>query len=528
MNRFSWMLVSGLAVVVWALFAPAVSLVPRAAAPGSNNRLAGVSGPAGVAPWTVGSGVAIALAQGAGCQYILGFLALYQLIPNVMGPCTENETPSPNGDSLQRTANGLAVYRKADNWTAFTDGFRTWINGPSGLQSRLNTERFAWEGDSGAAGTTVVPDRGAGTFNPAAISLRLEATYRGLTDPVAAVHAGDGSGRLFIVERRGTIRIASGGSVSSALFLDVRSLVRASGQEQGLLGLAFHPRFAENGLLYVNYTDTAGHTVIVRYSVQRGNRDLADTGSAQAILRIEQPAANHNGGNLVFGPDGFLYIGMGDGGGAGDQFRNAQNGQALLGKMLRIDVDRPSGGQPYGIPPSNPFVSTAGMRPEIWATGLRNPWRYSFDRVTGDLYIADVGQNAYEEIDFQPAGGAGGQNYGWPRMEGQHCYPSGNACDRSGLTMPIAEYPRSGGCSVTGGYVYRGRAQPQLVGAYLYGDYCTGKIWSLHRDAAGNWVNTELLDSNVQVSSFGEDEAGEMYVTGLGDGTIYHVVAQPR
>ena len=464
----------------------------------------------------------VARAQEAGCQYVLGFLALYQLVPGMMGPCAGNETPSPNGDSLQQTANGLAVYRQADNWTAFTDGFRTWINGPFGGQSRLNTERFAWEPDASTAG--MAP---AATFDPAKVALRLEPVLRGLNGPVDIVNAADGSGRLYVVEKRGVIRLVNGGALAAAPFLDIQALVRSSGSEQGLLGLAFHPRYVQNGLFYVDYTDANGNTRVARYTA-RSSRDSADPASAQIILSIVQPAANHNGGNLVFGPDGYLYIGTGDGGGAGDQYRNAQNGQALLGKMLRLDVDHPDGGRAYGVPADNPFVGNPAMRPEIWFTGLRNPWRYSFDRATGDLYIADVGQNIYEEVDFVAAGTRGGLNFGWPRMEGLHCFSPATGCDRSGLELPVAEYNHDLGCSITGGSVYRGRANPQLAGAYLFGDYCTGRIWSLHRDSAGNWIRAELLKTNVAISSFGEDEAGEVYVAGLGDGVVYRVAASPR
>ena len=212
----------------------------------------------------------------------------------------------------------------------------------------------------------------------------------------------------------------------------------------------------------------------------------------------------------------------------GDQFRNAQNTQVLLGKLLRLDVDRPAGNLPYGIPADNPYASGAGgNRPEIWAYGLRNPWRYTFDRGTGDLYIADVGQNVYEEINVQPAG-SGGQNYGWPRMEAAHCFPETTRCDMAGLTVSVAEYSHSDGCSVTGGYVYRGPAYPQLTGAYIFGDYCSGRIWTLYRPAGGQWVKTQALQSTVQISSFGEDEAGEIYATGLSDGRIYRVAATAR
>jgi glucose/arabinose dehydrogenase len=464
----------------------------------------------------------------AGCQYVLGFRALYEMIPDIMGPCVANEEPAPNGDSLQQTANGLAVYRKSDNWTAFTDGHRTWINGPFGLQTRLNSERFPWEQDAGGAGTTLAeqPAPPAAGFNPAAVALRLDPAWRGLRGPVGLTHAGDGSGRLFVVEKAGTIRVIRNGTVLNGTFLDIRDRVRSEGYEQGLLGLAFHPQFAQNGHFYVNYTDRSGHTMVVRFTARPGS-DTAETNSAQTVLRIEQPAANHNGGHLLFGPDGYLYIGMGDGGGGGDQFGTAQNPSALLGKMLRIDVGRTDGGRNYAIPADNPFAGRSGWRPEIWAYGLRNPWRYSFDRATGDLYIADVGQNRYEEVNFQPAG-VGGQNYGWPRMEASHCFRPATGCDTSGLTMPIGEYGRSGGISITGGHVYRGAAQSLLRGAYVFGDFGSGIVWTLHRDPAGNWVQTQMVDTNAQISSFGEDEAGELYVASLGDGTIYRVVASPR
>jgi glucose/arabinose dehydrogenase len=346
----------------------------------------------------------------------------------------------------------------------------------------------------------------------------------GLRAPTAIAAAPDGSGRLYVTEKAGTIRIVRGTTLVAEPFLDIRTLVGSSGSEQGLLGLAFHPRYTDTRTFFVNYTDRNGDTVVARYRVS-ADPERADPVSATVILTVRQPAANHNGGHLAFGPDGKLYIGLGDGGGAGDRFGNAQNPATLLGKMLRIDID---GGEPYAIPPDNPFRDRPGYRPEIWALGLRNPWRYSFDRATGDLYIADVGQNAYEEINFQPAASKGGENHGWPRMEGTHCYPAGAACERSGLVLPIGEYGRSGGCSVTGGYVYRGRAEPALTGAYLFADFCSGIFWSLHRDATGRWVHTELLRSRISISSFGEDEAGELYVAGYNDGTIYRVRAARR
>ena len=274
---------------------------------------------------------------------------------------------------------------------------------------------------------------------------------------------------------------------------------------------------------FVNYTDRQGDTVISRFVVSQDPAQ-ADPSSKVVVLTVDQPAANHNGGQLAFGPDGFLYAGLGDGGRAGDPLGNGQNTQTLLGKMLRLDVDH---GQPYTVPASNPFAGDLGFRPEIWATGLRNPWRFSFDRATGDLYIADVGQDEYEEIDYQPAGSRGGENYGWSIMEGLHCYPAGEACDPAGLILPVAEYDHSQGCSVTGGYVYRGQQFPSLDGTYLFGDYCSGRIWGLARDGQGQWRMAEVGRANVEPSSFGEDESGELYLADLQGVQLYKIVALP-
>jgi glucose/arabinose dehydrogenase len=240
---------------------------------------------------------------------------------------------------------------------------------------------------------------------------------------------------------------------------------------------------------------------------------------------VNQPAANHNGGHLAFGPDGYLYVGLGDGGGGGDQFGNGQNGRTLLGAMLRLDIDAD---QPYAVPASNPFVGDAAVRDEIWAIGLRNPWRYSFDRLTGDLYVGDVGQGRYEEIDFQSGTGHGGENYGWPVMEGVHCFPEDKTCDQAGLTWPVKEYDHSQGCSVTGGYVYRGQKFPLLTGIYLFGDYCSGKIWGLAASGDGGWRVAELAQADVRLSSFGEDEAGELYLVDMGRGELFKISAAQR
>jgi glucose/arabinose dehydrogenase len=342
-------------------------------------------------------------------------------------------------------------------------------------------------------------------FNPSPYHLNEIITE--LKSPVYVTHAGDGSGRLFIVEQDGYIQIAQNGAVQEKPFLDVRSLVTREGLEQGLLGLAFHPNYAENGQFFIYYTAVDGKNTVAEYRVSAGNPDRAETGSAQILLAIDDPYGNHNAGQLAFGPDGYLYVGTGDGGSAGDPHGNGQNGHALLGKMLRLDVDN---GTPYRIPPDNPFVGNNDFMPEIWAYGLRNPWRFSFDRETGDLYIGDVGQGNWEEIDFHPATSRGGDNYGWNILEGTH--PYSGVLVSVGLIQPIAEYSHEDGCSVTGGYVYRGEMLPGLRGWYLFGDWCSGIIWTTRPDDAGNWHTAWLMNTGKMISSFGEDEAGELYV----------------
>ncbi len=313
---------------------------------------------------------------------------------------------------------------------------------------------------------------------------------------------------LLVVEQPGTIRTLSG-----TLFLDIRDRVRASGSEQGLLGLAFDPGFAHNQRLYVNYTGADGATFISRFSAT----DAADPASEEVLLTVEQPAANHNGGMLAFGPDGYLYIGLGDGGGANDTYGNAQRRDTLLGKLLRIDVSPASG---YAIPPTNPWPNTPTVRPEIWAYGLRNPWRFSFDRQTGNLYIGDVGQNRFEWLLYQPAGTPGGRNYGWPITEGAHCL-QGDSCDRSGLIPPLLEYPHSEGCSIVGGFVYRGTAHADWFGTYLFSDYCSATIWQL---LPGPPVTkAAVAQAPGRVSSFGQDATGELFVTIHDQGTVYQL-----
>ncbi len=355
-------------------------------------------------------------------------------------------------------------------------------------------------------------------------TLELTKVVDGLERPVHVTHAGDGSARLFVVEQKGRIRIVKSNQVLPQPFLDITKRVGSEHKEQGLLSVAFHPRYAENGQFFVNYTNQQGDTVIERYRVS-SDPNQADAASAAPVLAIDQPAPNHNGGQLAFGPDGYLYIGMGDGGGAGDRFNNGQNLQSLLGKLLRIDVD---GAQPYAIPPDNPFVGQPAARPEIWAFGLRNPWRFTFDRETGDLFIGDVGQNEFEELNFQPAGSRGGQNYGWPIMEASSCFRVAFFCKRSGLELPIAEHERELGCSIIAGFRYHGQALPVFTNTYVFGDFCSGSIWGLIEGADSAWQKTELLKTKPGISSFGEDEQGELYMVEHVQGLLYQLKVEPH
>lgn len=353
--------------------------------------------------------------------------------------------------------------------------------------------------------------------------ITLHRVASGFEMPLDVRFPADGSGRIFVVEQRGRVRMVKNGALAATPFLDWRAKVSCCG-ERGLLGLVFPPGFAAKQYFYINYTDIAGDTVVSRLRVS-GTRDVADSNSEEVILKVAQPFSNHNGGNLIFGPDGYLYIGLGDGGSGGDPQNNGQRNDALLGKMLRIDVEKEEEGSqaPYAVPADNPFVNRTGYRPEIWATGLRNPWRYSFDRETRDLWIADVGQNRAEEVNFQPASSRGGENYGWRRMEGLQCFPATTNCDRGGLTLPVVEYTRQLGVSVTGGFVYRGSRYPALRGFYLYADFGTGNIWALQREGAG-WDNRLALASGRPISAFGEDTEGELYAAGY-NGEIYLIAA---
>jgi glucose/arabinose dehydrogenase len=360
--------------------------------------------------------------------------------------------------------------------------------------------------DAAAAPTMEDSIVNANSF-PDATAYEWKLIASGLNRPVDIQPANDGSGRLFIIEKSGYIRIFENGQLLDAPFLDITDLVNDSGNEMGLLGLAFHPDYEQNGFFYLNYTGDGGDTRISRF---QSSGNSADKNSEIVLLIIKQPYPNHNGGALAFGPDGYLYAGLGDGGLAGDPHKNGQNTTTLLGKILRIDV---SNGDPYSVPADNPFGN------EVWAYGLRNPWRISFDRATGDLWIGDVGQGEWEEVDYLPAGSQGGANFGWSIMEGNHGY-DGDV--QPGLLLPVAEYSHSeGGCSVTGGYVYRG-TMPEWNGIYLFGDYCSGKVWGLIL-YNGQWQSQLMFEAGVTITSFGQDEYGEIYFSS-DNGNIYRLV----
>lgn len=363
---------------------------------------------------------------------------------------------------------------------------------------------------------------------PDASKFELEQVVGGFQYPLYVTHAGDGSGRLFVVEQSGRIWIVSNSEVLDSPFINLSGIVSQDVlrgySERGLLGLAFHPNYEENGTFYVNYTDQSGNTHVVSYQVSEDNPDLANPDSALELLSLQQPYPNHNGGHMAFGTDGYLYISVGDGGSRDDPLDAGQNPGTFYGTILRIDVDGTGDDQPYGIPEDNPYTSNLNFAPEVWAYGLRNAWRFSFDRATGDLYIADVGQNQWEEVNFQPAESDGGENYGWVAYEASHRYrgeePEGE------VVMPIAEYDHGLGCSITGGYVYRGEAVAELQAAYLYSDYCSGRIWAAYRDAEGNWQSNQIMGTGMSVSSFGEDEAGELYIVNYGGSILKFVPAE--
>ena len=348
---------------------------------------------------------------------------------------------------------------------------------------------------------------------PDAAGYTWEVVVDGLDNPLGLISPGDGSGRMFVIEQGGLVRILVDGAILPTPFLDLTQQVNCCG-ERGLLGLAFHPRFVQNGYFYVDYTESANDqlaTVIARYSISPEDANQADPRSEMRLLRIDQPYQNHNGGDIRFGPDGYLYIAMGDGGSAGDPLGNGQSLQTLLGKILRIDVDSSA---PYAIPADNPFMAGGGML-EIWQYGLRNPWRFTFDSLTSDMYIGDVGQDGWEEINFIPAGNLGGENLGWSFYEGAHPY-RGSPPIGTEFVMPVAEYGRDMGNSITGGHVYRGFNLPAWYGVYLYGDFGSGRVWGLLHLPDGSWQNALMYDTRANISSFGVDENGEMYIVDYG------------
>lgn len=373
---------------------------------------------------------------------------------------------------------------------------------------------------AGCGGEGGAPDRTSGGGSGSAPAIALTQVATGFTAPLAIESARDGSGRLFVLEQAGRIRILQNGVTFSTPFLNITTLV-TSGGERGLLGLAFHPNYAGNRKFYINYTRTVSgqlQTAIVEYLASTIDPNVADPASARILLTYNQPFANHNGGQLAFGPDGFLYIGAGDGGGSGDPNDNAQNTNTVLGKILRIDVNATSPGKQYAIPATNPFANGVGGAPEVYAWGFRNPWRFSFD--TNRLFVGDVGEGGFEEVSLVEIG----RNYGWNTMEGTHCFSPATSCSQAGLTLPITDYAHSEGESVTAGYVYRGNAVPALTGFYIFGDFISGRVWVLSQNGS-TWARTQGLATGRNISSFGQDQNGEIYLVDY-SGSIHRVVAQ--
>jgi glucose/arabinose dehydrogenase len=380
---------------------------------------------------------------------------------------------------------------------------------------------------SGAVGTTARIEAVPAAYAVGHLAISFARAPGSFSSPVLVTNAHDGTGRLFVVEQGGRIKIISGTTAFATPFLDIHTRVSCC-DERGLLGLAFDPAYKTNGRFYVDYTDKSGNTVIALYHVTASNKNRAST-TESIVLHIAQPYANHNGGMLAFGKDGYLYIAMGDGGSAGDPGHRAQNKNSLLGKILRIDVNHHTGSLHYAIPLTNPFVGHTGDD-RIWSYGLRNPWRFSFDRSTGDLWIGDVGQSRYEEIDrATAASGAGrGRNYGWRTLEGRSCYSPSSGCSTSGKTSPIAVYSHSLGCAVLGGYVYRGTRFTAMTGAYLFGDFCSGRIWALRANGASSQTPSQLADTSFAISSFGEAEDGTLYLTDLASGGVFRIAGTTK
>ncbi len=431
------------------------------------------------------------------------------VIALIAASCAPAKTPPTGDPSVAAPTAGAVVIVPGPSLTPLS---------PANPNTSQPTTSLALPNVSGPAASPT-PQPQAENALPDPNTAQWKAVTPDLGGPVGIANAGDGSGRLFVLVRSGVIRVIRGGQLLDAPFLDITHKVGSRGSEQGLLGIAFHPKYSQTGFFYVNYTDLNGDTVIARFHADPG-ADQADPASEQVLIQVRQPFPNHNGGGMAFGPDGYLYLGLGDGGSQGDPQNNGQSTQVLLGKLLRIDVDH---GSPYAIPPDNPPWAKGGGLPEVWAYGLRNPWRFSFDATTHDLYIADVGQDTYEEIDFLPAGSPGGANFGWRYKEGMHQYgdpvPAGvNVID------PVYEYThQEGGCSVTGGYVYRGKALPAWQGVYIFADYCTGYVWGLARGADGAWTGQILFQTGLAITSFGVDEQGELYLADQRSG-LYELV----
>ena len=379
-----------------------------------------------------------------------------------------------------------------------------------------------------ATAPPVGPSSGvAGSFDPTGQTVQATVAVTGFSAPLDIASAGDGSGRLFVVEQGGLIRVVKDGTILKPPFLDISDRI-TSGGERGLLGLTFHPDYPADPRFFVDYTDRDGNTVVAQYSVSTADPNVADPASETVLLHIDQPFANHNGGAVEFGPDRMLYVAMGDGGSAGDPQGNGRRLDTLLAKILRIDVAGPgANGSPYRIPADNPFVSAAGARPEIWLTGLRNPWRIRFDRATGDLWIGDVGQGVWEEIDVARAG-TGGLDYGWNLMEGFHCYRPATDCDQTGLTLPVAEYGHDEGCAVIGGVVVRDARQGPLDGGYLFGDSCSDNLWVIDPAGDARREPTRVAKLGRSLSSIGEGEDGTVFATSLGSGELLRLSAPGR
>ncbi|MCI0578935.1 MAG: PQQ-dependent sugar dehydrogenase [Chloroflexi bacterium] len=397
----------------------------------------------------------------------------------------------------------------------------------------LHTSRFSrklpWFFGLVAAATLTIAlaSPGSGSTGNDFFWITLDQVASGFNEPTTIANAGDG--RLFVVERAGVIRIIqSNGQVLPTPFLDIRDRVGSTTfWEQGLLGLAFHPDYAGNGFFFVNYTDLVGDSHIARFQVSAGNPDVADPASEALVLFIEQPTVIHNGGSLAFGLDGYLYAGLGDGGWLSDPFNRAQNPAELLGKVLRLDVSAGSTPPYYTIPPDNPFVGVPGAAEEIWALGFRNPWRLSFDRLTGDLFIGDVGNFAYEEVDFEPAGDPGGRNYGWRCYEGNAAFNLYGCGPASQYTFPAHAYAQEPGCAAIGGFVYRGSQFPVMAGYYIFGDFCHGQLWSLYRNVNGAWQANLRGNTGANISAFGEGANGELYAATYFRGIVYQLQAEP-